>query len=169
MKTKISQPKTYQFSSVAQSCLTLCNPMECSTPASLSITSTGPCANSWPSSQWCHPNISSSVIPFSSCLQSFSASGSFPRSQFFASDGQSIGVSASASVLPINIQNWFLYDWLVWSPCSPRTLKSLLQQVSSKALILHCSAFFMVQLSHPDMTATSLHFTLLYWKNHGFD
>ena len=169
MKTKISQPKTYQFSSVAQSCLTLCDPMECSTPASLSITSTGPCANSWPSSQWCHPNISSSVIPFSSCLQSFSASGSFPRSQFFASDGQSIGVSASASVLPINIQNWFLYDWLVWSPCSPRTLKSLLQQVSSKVLILHCSAFFMVQLSHPDMTATSLHFTLLYWKNHGFD
>ena len=56
---------------------------------------------------WCHPTISSSVIPFSSCLQSFLASGSFPRSQFFTSGGQSIGVSASASVLPMNIQDWF--------------------------------------------------------------
>ena len=67
----------------------------------------GACSNSWPSSRWCHPTISSSVIPFSSCLQSFPASGSFPMSQFFASGGQSIGVSASASVLPINIQNRF--------------------------------------------------------------
>ena len=58
-------------------------------------------------SQWCHPTISSSVIPFSSCLQSFPASGSFLRSKFFASGGQSIGVSTSASVLPMNIQNWF--------------------------------------------------------------
>ena len=67
----------------------------------------GDCSNSCPSSQWCHPTISSSVIPFSSCPQSFQASGSFPRSQFFTSDGQSIGVSASASVLPMNIQDWF--------------------------------------------------------------
>ena len=67
----------------------------------------GTCSNSCPSSQWCHPSIPSSVIPFSSCLQSFPASGSFPMSQFFASDGQSIGVSASAAVLPMNIQNWF--------------------------------------------------------------
>ena len=62
------------------------------------------CSNSCPSSQWCPPTISSSVIPFSSCLHSFPASGSFPVSQFFASDGQSIGASASASVLPMNIQ-----------------------------------------------------------------
>ena len=62
-------------------------------------------ANSCPSSQWCHPTISSSIIPFSSCLQSFPASGSFPMIQFFASGGQSIG--ASASVLPMNIQCWF--------------------------------------------------------------
>ena len=68
----------------------------------------GACSNSCPSSQWCHPTISSSVIPFSSYLQSFPASGSFLRSQFFASGGQSIGVSASASVLPVNIQDWFL-------------------------------------------------------------
>ena len=64
-------------------------------------------SNSSPLSRWCHPTISSSVIPFSSCLQSFPALGSFPVSQFFTSGGQTIGVSASASVLPMNIQNWF--------------------------------------------------------------
>ena len=71
-------------------------------------------SNSCSSSWWCHPTISSSVIPFSSRLQSFPASGSFPMSQFFASGGQNIGVSASASVLPINIQDWFHLglDWL---------------------------------------------------------
>ena len=68
----------------------------------------GACSNSHPSSWWCHPTISSSIIPFSSCLQSFPTSGSFLRSQFFTSGGQSIGVLASASVLPMNIQNWFL-------------------------------------------------------------
>ena len=67
----------------------------------------GACSNSYPSSQWYHPTISSSVIPFSSCPQSFQASGSFPMSQFFVSGGQSIGVSALASVLPVNIQDWF--------------------------------------------------------------
>ena len=67
----------------------------------------GAYSNSCPLSQWCHPTISSTVIPFSSCLQSFPASGSFPVSQFFTSGGQSIGVSGSASVLPMNIQDWF--------------------------------------------------------------
>ena len=66
-----------------------------------------PCSNSCPSSQWCHPTISSSVIPFSSWLQSFPVSGSFPMSQLFASGGQNIGASASASILPMNIQDWF--------------------------------------------------------------
>ena len=73
------------------------------------------CSNSCPLSQWCHPTISSSVIPFSSHLQSFLTSGSFPMSQFFASGGQSIGVSASGSVLPMNIQDWFplrLSGWI---------------------------------------------------------
>ena len=65
------------------------------------------CSNLRPSSPWCHPTTPSSVIPFSSCLQSFLASGSFPKSQFFTSGGQSIGASASASVLPMNIQDWF--------------------------------------------------------------
>ena len=71
----------------------------------------GGCSNSCPSSQWCHPTISSSVIPFSCCLQSFPASGSFPKSQLFTSGGQSIRVSASASVLPMNIQDWFPLGW----------------------------------------------------------
>ena len=73
------------------------------------------CSNSCPSSRWCHPTIWSSVIPFSSCPQSFPVSGSFPMSQFFTSSGQSIGVSASsASVLPMNIQGWFPSGWIGW-------------------------------------------------------
>ena len=71
-------------------------------------------SNSCPLSRWCHPTISSSVIPFSSCLQSFPASGSFQMSQFFTSGSQSIGVSASASVLPMNIHNWFPLGWTDW-------------------------------------------------------
>ena len=74
----------------------------------------GAYSNLCPLSQWCHPTISSSVVPFSSCLQSFPASGSFPMSQLFTSDGQSIGVSASASVLPMNIQDWFPFGWTGW-------------------------------------------------------
>ena len=74
----------------------------------------GACSNSCPSSRWCHPTISSSVIPFSFCPQSFPASGSFPMSQFFASDGQSIGASASASVFPMNIQDWSPLRWTGW-------------------------------------------------------
>ena len=77
-------------------------------------------SNSCPSSWWCHPTILSSVVPFSSCLQSFPASGSFPMSQFSTSGGQSIGVSASASGLPVIFRTDVLEDWLVWSPCSPR-------------------------------------------------
>ena len=74
----------------------------------------GAYSNSCPSSWWCHPTISSSVVPFSSCLQSFPAPGSFPRGWFFASGGQGIGVSASASVLPMNIQDWFPLGMTGW-------------------------------------------------------
>ena len=70
--------------------------------------------NSCPLSGWCHPSITSSVVPFSSCLQSFPASGSFPITQFFPSDSQSIGVSASASIFPMNIQDWFSLGWTGW-------------------------------------------------------
>ena len=71
-------------------------------------------SNSCPLSWWCHPAISSSVVPFSFCLQSFPASGSFPMSQLFTSGGQSIGVSASISVLPVNIRDWFPLEWTGW-------------------------------------------------------
>ena len=112
----------------------------------------GAFSNSCPSSWWCHPTISSSIIPFSSCLQSFPASGSFLRSQFFTSGGQSMGASASASVLPMNIQDWFPLESAGLNLLAvQRTLKSLLQHHSSKASILQHSAFFMVQLSHPYM------------------
>ena len=113
----------------------------------------GVCSNSCPLSQWHHPTISSSVFPFSSCPQSFPASGSFLTTQLFASDGQSIGASASTSALPMNIQGWLLLKLTgLISLLSKGLLKSLLQHLSSKALILWCSAFFMVQLSHPYMT-----------------
>ena len=81
--------------------------------------SPGACSNSCPLNQWCHTTISSCVTSFSSCPQSSPASRSLPLSQLFTSGGQSIGASASASVLPMNIQSWFLQDWLVWSPCCP--------------------------------------------------
>ena len=110
------------------------------------------CSNSCPLSQWCHPTISSSIIPFS-CLQCFPATGSFLMSWFFASGGQSIGTSASVSELPMNSQNWFplgtgWFDHLAVQGI----LKSLLQQHSSTASILWRSTFFIVQLSHPYMT-----------------
>ena len=110
-------------------------------------------SNSCPLIRWCHPTILSSVIPFSSCPQSFSASRSFQMSQFFAWGGQSIGVSASTLVLHMNTQDWspFRMDWLDLLAVQG-TLKSLLQHHSSKASILQCSAFFIVQLSHPYIT-----------------
>ena len=108
--------------------------------------------NSCPLSQWCHQTISSSVIPFSSNLQSFPASGSFRISQFFTSGGQSIGVSASASVLPKKTQGWSPLGWTGWISLLSKGLKRLLQRRSSKALILLCSVFLIVQLSHPYLT-----------------
>ena len=86
------------------------------------------------------------------CLQSFPASESLPVSQFFASGGQNIGVSASPSVLPMNIQDWFPLGWTGWISLLSKGLSSLLQHHTSKASILWCSAFFIVQLSHPYMT-----------------
>ena len=82
-------------------------------------------SNSCPSIWWCHPTISSSVIPFFSCLQSFSASGSFPMSQLFTSGGKSIRVSASASVLPMNIQDWFPLGWTGWISSRSKGLSSV--------------------------------------------
>ena len=102
--------------SFAWLCLTLCDPMVAwgLQHGRLPCPSLSPrtCSNSCPLSQWCHPTISSSVIPFSSHLQSFPASGSFPMNQFFPSGGQSIG--ALASFLPMNIQDWFPLGWTGW-------------------------------------------------------
>ena len=139
-----SETNTNQFSSVPQSCLTL-------RPHGLQHTRP-PCpsptlrvySNLCPLSPWCHPTISSSVVPFSSSLQSFPASGSVSQqmSQFFTSDGQSIGVSASASVLPMNIQDWFP---LGWSGRISLQSKGLSRVFSSTTVQKHQS--FCVQLS----------------------
>ena len=102
------------FSSVAQSRLTLCNHMDCSMPGFPVHHQLWELAQNHVHRVGGHPTISSSVIPFSSCLQSFPASGSFPMSQFFASGGQSIGALASASVLPMNIQDWFPLGLTGW-------------------------------------------------------
>ena len=100
-----------QFSSVTQSCLTLCDPVDCMWTVRILCPSPtrGAGLNSCPSSQWCHTMRSSSASPLSSSLQSFPESGSFPMSQFFASGGQSIRVSASASVLPMDMHD--LFPW----------------------------------------------------------
>ena len=122
------------------------------------------CSNSCPSSRWYHPTISSSFISFSSCLQSFPASGSFLRSQFFASGGQSIGVSASASVLPMNTQGWFLLGWTGWISLQSKGLSRVFQ--SSKASILQHLSFFIIQLSHPYMTTGKI-IALTRWTSVG--
>ena len=95
-----------------------------------------------PSSQWCHPTISSSVIPFSSCLQYFPASGSFRMSWLFASGGQSVGVSVSISVLPMNIQDWFPLGWTGWTSLQAKGLSRIF---SKTAVQKH--QFFSAQLS----------------------
>ena len=107
------------------------------------------CSNSRPSSRWCHPAISSSVVSFSSCPQSLPASESFPVSHLFAWGGQSIGVSASASVLPMNIQDWFPLGWTGWLSLQSRVFSNITVQKHQ---------FFSAQLS----SQSNSHF-LLYW------
>ena len=110
-------------------------------------------ANSCPLSQWCHPTITSSVVPFFSRLQSFQALESSPMSQLFTSGGQSIGVSASASVLPMNTQDWSPLGWTCWISLQSKGLSRVFPNTTvQKASILQHSAFFIVQLSHPYMT-----------------
>ena len=103
------------------------------------------CSNSCPLSQWYHSTISSSVVPFSSCLQSFPASGSFPMSQFFASGGQSIGISASPSVLPMNIQDWFPLWLTSWISLQSKGLSRVFSNTTVQKHQLF-SFFFKVQL-----------------------
>ena len=92
--------------------------------------SPGACSNSRPLRQRCHPTIPSSVIPFSSCLQSFPASGSLPMSQFFASGGQRTGVSASASVLPLNTEDWFPLGWTGWISLQSKGLSRVFSNIT---------------------------------------
>ena len=141
-------PKT--FSSVTQSCLTL-RPhglqharLICPSPTPRAYSNT--CPLCW----WCHPIISSSVVPFSSCLQSFPASGSFPMSQFFTSGGQSIRVSASASVLPMNIQDWFP---LGWTGCISLQSKGL-SRVFSNTTVQNINSSALSFLYSPTLTFT---------------
>ena len=117
-------------------------------------------SNSRPSSQWCHPAISSSVVPFSSCPQSLWESGSFPVSQLFTSGGKSIGVSASASVLPMNTQDWSPLEWTGWSPCSPRDSQESSPTPQFKSINSLVPSFLYSQ------TLTSIHD---YWKSHSLD
>ena len=133
--------------------------------------STRVCSNSCPLSQWCHPTISYSVTPFS-CPQSFLASGSFQMSQLFSSDGQSIRVSASTSLLPMNTQDWSPLGWTGWISLQSKGLSTVFSNTTVQK-----HQFFSSQLSftsmHPHMmygssitTLTSIHD---YWKNHSFD
>ena len=114
--------------------------------------------NSCPSSRWCHPAISSSVVPFSSCPQPLPASGSFPMSQLFTWGGQTIGVSASASVLPMNTQDWSPLGWTGWISLQSKGLSRVFSNTS-----LQKHQFFGV-LHSP--TLTSIHD---HWKNHSLD
>ena len=136
----------HQFSSVQFSCSVMSNSLwphglqhsrlPCPSPTP------GAYSDSCPLSWWCRPTISSSVVPFTSHLQSFPASGSFHMSQFFASGGQSIGVSPSTSVLPMNIQDWFPLGWTGWIALQSKGLS----RVFSKARV-QTHQFFGAQLS----------------------
>ena len=115
------------------------------------------CSNSCPSSWWCHPTFLPSDVPFSSCLQTFPASGSFQMSQFFTSGGQSIGAPASASILPMNIRDWFPLGWTGWISLQSKGLSRVFSNTIVQKHQFFNTAFFIVQLSHP------------YWKNHSLD
>ena len=117
-------------------------------------------SNSCPSSWWCHPTISSSVVPFSSHLQSFPASGSFAMSQFFASGGQNIGVSSSVSVLPIDIQDWFSSGWTGWIS---------LQSKGPSRVFFNTTVQSIRSLVLNFLYGPTLTFTHDYCKNHSFD
>ena len=150
-----------QFSSVAQLCpdsLRLREPQNTRPPYPSPTPRVHP--NPFPLSQWCHPTISSSVVPSSFCPQFFPASGSVQMSQFFTSGGQSIGVSASASVLPMNTQDWSPLGWTVGSPCCPRDSQEFSPAPQFKSINSSAPSF----LHSP--TLTSIHDC---WKNHSLD
>ena len=139
----------------------LYHPMDCSTQGRPVPSPTpGVYPNSGQLSWWCHPTISFSVVPFSSCLQSFPASGSFQITQLFASGGQSIGVSASKSVLPKNTQDWSPLKWTGWISLQPRDS----QESSPTPQVKSINSTVLSFLYSPALT--SIHD---YWKKHNFD
>ena len=143
-----------KYQSVQVNPVRLCDPMDCSTPGFPVHHQLQEFAQTHVHrvSDAIHPSISSSIIPFSSCPQSFPSSVSFPMGQFFPSGSQSTGVSASASVLPMNTQDWYPLGWTGWIALAVQvTLKSLLQHHSSKASI-SSTLSFLYSLSHPYMT-----------------
>ena len=150
----------YFCCSFTQSCPTLCDPIGCSTPGFPVHHQLQELAQTCPLSQWCHPTISSSVVPFFSCLQSLPASGSFPMIQLFAWGGQSIGISASASVLPMNTQDWSPLGWTCWISLHSKGLERVFSNTTVQK-----HQFFGAQISLWS-TLTSVHD---YWKNHSLD
>ena len=118
------------------------------------------CSNSCPPSRWCHPTILSSVIPFSACLQSFPAPGSFPMSQLFVLDGQSIGASASASVLSMNIQDWFHLGLISLISLQSNRFSRVFSNTT-----IQKHQFFTAQL----LLWSNSHIIHDYWKNHSFE
>ena len=156
LRSSLSSQSQDPFSSVAQSYPTLCDPMDWSMPGF-------PVHHQLPELTQTHVYQvmmpSNHLIPVSSCFQSFPALGSFQMSQFFTSGGQSIGASASASVLPMNIQDWFPLGLISWISLLFKGLKSLLQHHSSKVSLLELSFLY----------SPTLTFTHDYWKRHSFD
>ena len=143
--------KIDHFSSVAQSCPTLCDPMDCSTPGFPVHHQLPELAQNhvhWVGDAINHPTISFSIIPFSSCLQSFPASGSFPLSQFFASGGQSIGVSASTSVLLMTTQDWFPLAWNGWISLQSKGLSRVFSNTTVQKHQFFCTQLSLWSNSH---------------------
>ena len=133
---------TFQFSSVTQSCPTFGDPMNCSMPGLRVHHQLPGSPDSCASRQWCHPTISPSVVPFSSCPQYFPASESFPMSQPYTWGGQSIGVSASASFLPMNTQDWSPLGWTGWISLQSKGLSRVFSNTT-----VQNHQFFSAQLS----------------------
>ena len=164
----VTNTNTYPvpIASVSQSVQSLSRVRVFATPwiavrqASLSITNSRSLLQLMPSSRWYHPAISSSVVPFSSCPHSLPASGSFPMSQLFTSGGQSTGVSASASVHPVNTQDWSPLEWTGWMSLQSKGLSRVFSNI-----IVQKHQFFSAQLSSQS-TFTSIHD---HWKNHRLD
>ena len=140
-------PNRIQFSSAAQSCPALCNPMDCSVsgfPVHHQLPELS-CSLSW----WCHPTISFSIVPFSSRLQSFQVSGSFQMSQLLASGGQSIRVWTSTSALPIDTQDWSLLGWTGWISLPSKGLSGLFSNTTVQKFSRGSALFYILNNKDP--------------------